>query len=152
MPVLHLDLSAHCAPASPELVCTIESSSLHLLLLDISTYKYTTETCAALGRVYTLGPVLRDLSWTWTCLDNSSMQVLLLDITETCAALGHVYKVHTGVLNKQSSLCFNLSTVLNKQRLLHFLLSNFCNKQRWLRFDLNMFLNKQSLIRFDLLE
>jgi hypothetical protein len=41
------------------LSCTwtrLDNTSLHVLLLDVSIY--TTETCAALERVYTLGPEL----------------------------------------------------------------------------------------------
>ncbi len=55
------------------LSCTwtcLDNSSLHVLLLDLSLY--TTETCAALRRVYTLGPELH--------LDMSTQQIPVLHL------------------------------------------------------------------------
>ncbi len=96
----------------------LDNSSLHVLLLDLSTYTYVhqrpvlhsdvsthwglsfTWTCLhyrILCFTWTCF-LYTGLSWTWTCLDNSSKHVLLLDIstytTETCAALGRVYSTH----------------------------------------------------------
>jgi hypothetical protein len=69
MPVLHSDLSTHCARTSVGLVCT-------------------TESCAGHGRVSSTRPWAgffnKALSWTWTCLEKkacckSSLLVLLLE-------------------------------------------------------------------------
>ncbi len=85
MPVLHSDLSTHCARESPRtclhyrvmcftwtgflhraLSCTwtrLDNTSLHVLLLDLSIY--TKETCAAFTWTCLQ---YRVLCFTWTCL------------------------------------------------------------------------------------
>ncbi len=82
-------------------LCYVATSPV--LILDLSTY--TTEACAAVRRVYTVEAcaalrvvytaVYRGLSCTWTCLDKSSLHVLLLlrrlHHRDLIAADGRVY-------------------------------------------------------------
>jgi hypothetical protein len=83
MPELHLDLCAvYCRvlcctwtgllyrTLSCTWMCLDNNSSLHVLLLDLSTF--TTETCTALGCVYTLAPELH--------LDISTLQISVLHL------------------------------------------------------------------------
>jgi hypothetical protein len=66
-------VSSTGALAGPGQWICLDNSSMHALLLNLSTY--ATETCAALGRVYTLGPDLH--------LDVSTLHssVLHLDVS-----------------------------------------------------------------------